>query len=147
VQRINGLIRHPMAGPTVRYGIAGCAVAAVYLGVPVLLNGMFGVAIQIAIPIAYLLAISLHFNLQRRFVFRHVATFALSGRKQAARYVVVAAIQYPTTALCTAVLPGVLGLSERTTYLGTAIAISVTFYLVLRSHVFHATDEPQPPVI
>lgn len=147
MQRVRGLATHPAAGPTLRYGIAGSAVAAVYLGVPILLDGVFGVPIQIAIPIAYGLAISLHFNLQRHFVFRHVATFALSGREQAGRYVVVAAVQYPTTALCTALLPGVLGLSPRATYLCTALVISVIFYLVLRSHVFHPTDESDPPLI
>jgi putative flippase GtrA len=146
MQRARTLVTHPLAGPTLRYGIAGSTVAVVYLGLPVILNGGFGVPIEIAIPIAYVLAITLHFNLQRHFVFRHVADFALSSRQQVGRYVVVGAIQYPVIALSTALLPGVLGLSERVTYLCTAFAISVTFFLILRSHVFQPTDETAPPL-
>lgn len=141
MQRLRPLAGHPLVGPTLRYGVAGSAVAVVYLGLPLLLNGVLDVAIQIGIPTAYALAIVLHFTLQRHFVFRHVSKFALSGREQAGRYVVVAAIQYPVTALSTALLPGVVGLSEPQTYICTALAISISFYLVLRSHVFHPKEE------
>jgi putative flippase GtrA len=145
MQRARALVTHPVAGPTLRYGLAGATVAAVYISIPLMLNGVLGVAIEVAIPIAYLLAVSLHFTLQRLFVFRHVAKFALSGRQQAGRYVIVGAIQYPTTALSTALLPGVLGLSERATFVCTTLAISICFFLVLRSHVFHP-DESDVPV-
>lgn len=138
------LLDHTLTWPTIRYGIAGVTVATVYLGLPVALNGIFGLPIEAGIPIAYAVAISLHFTLQRLFVFRHVETFALSRREQAMRYVVVAVVQYPTTALATAVLPGLIDISERAAYLGTAIVISLTFYIVLRTHVFHPTEVPEP---
>jgi putative flippase GtrA len=140
MHRLRTLSSHPVTAPALRYGMAGAAVAAVYLGVPVVLNGAFGLAIQIAIPIAYVLGVSLHFVLQRHFVFRHVGEFALSGRKQVARYVAIGSVQYPTTALCTALLPGVLGLSQRATFVLTALVVSITTFLVLRSHVFHEAD-------
>ncbi len=141
MQRIRVLARHPLAGPTLRYGLAGATVAAVYLAIPLVLNGGFGIAIQIVIPIAYVLAVSLHFTLQRRFVFRHVEQFALSTRQQIGRYAAIGAVQYPTTALGTALLPGVLGVSERAVFVGMTVAISVTFFLLLRTHVFHAHPE------
>jgi putative flippase GtrA len=142
---IRTLIRHPFAGPAIRYGIAGATVAGVYLAIPLVLNGVFGVEIQIAIPIAYVLAVSLHFNLQRLFVFRHVESFALSTRQQIGRYVAIGAIQYPTTALATALLPGALGVSERVMFVITTLFISVTFFLVLRGHVFHGHGSPAAP--
>lgn len=95
--------------------------------------------IEAAIPIAYLLAITLQFNLQRHFVFRHVDEFALPVRHQIGRYAIIAAVQYPTTALATAVLPGWLGVSERVVFLVVAVCMSITIFLVLRSRVFHPT--------
>lgn len=143
MQSIRALLRHPTVGPPIRYGIAGATVAAVYLATPLVVNGVFGVPIQVAIPFAYLLAITLHFNLQRHFVFRHVREFALPFRQQVGRYVVIGAIQYPITALATAFLPGLLGVSERVMFVIITLVISVTFFLVLRGHVFHpsAGDE------
>jgi hypothetical protein len=93
---------------------------------------MLGVPIEAAIPVVYLAAITLHFNLQRRFVFRHVSTFALDRRRQITRYAAMASIQYPTTAIATSVLPGLLHVSERTAYVITVLAISATFFLALR---------------
>lgn len=140
------LLSHPLAGPGLRYCVSGGAVAVVYLGVPVVLNGGAGVPIEVTIPIAYLLAISLHFTLQRYFVFRHVPVFSLSGRGQIGRYAMIAAIQYPTTAVATALLPGVLGLSSRATFLIVAVTMSVTIFLVLRAHIFHPdADLLEPP--
>ena len=121
-----------------RYGAAGALVAAVYLSLPVVLNAAFGVPIQIVIPIAYLIAVTLHFTLQRKFVFRHIGSFALSRRQQAARYVAIGAFQYPATALATAILPGLIGLSTREAYLCAAAAFSLMFFLFLRARVFHA---------
>jgi putative flippase GtrA len=140
MKTVRAVASHPLAGPTVRYLIAGATVAGVYLAIPLLLDGALGVAIQIAIPIAYLIAVSLHFNLQRHFVFRHVTQFALSTREQIVRYVAVGAVQYPLTALSTALLPGALGLSERAAFVCTTLAISLSFFLVLRAHIFHPSE-------
>jgi putative flippase GtrA len=145
MQRISALARHPLAGPTLRYVVAGSTVAAVYLAIPLVLNGVAGLPIQVAIPIAYVLAVSLHFTLQRTFVFRHVDAFALTPRQQIARYVAIGSVQYPTTALATALLPGALGVSERVVFVCTTVVISLTFFLILRGHVFHPVLEPDDP--
>jgi putative flippase GtrA len=123
---------------TVRYGIAGAITALVYLGLPVVLNGEADVPIQIAIPLAYVTAVALQFNLQRHFVFRHVSAFALTRRAQIGRYVMIGAVQYPATAIATALLPKLLGLSSRATF----VVVALTIFLVLRTHIFHATDAP-----
>jgi putative flippase GtrA len=134
---IRTLLRHDFAGPLIRYGIAGACVALVYLGVPLLLHDVVGIPIEVAIPIALALALTVHFNLQRRFVFRHIDEFALTTRQQIGRYAVMAAIQYPTTAVATAVLPGLLDISSDAAFLIISAMISLTAFLLLRGHVFH----------
>jgi putative flippase GtrA len=124
-----------------RYGISGAAVTLVYLGLPVVVNAALGVPIQICIPVAYVLAVSLQFILQRHFVFRHVSSFALSARQQITWYVIVGAIQYPLSALAVAVLPGLLDIPERVAYLVATATISLFSFLFLRKRVFHPHPE------
>ena len=85
---------------------------------------------------------SLHFTLQRHFVFRHVDEFALSARQQIGRYVVVGAVQYPTTALAIALLPDALGVSPRAIFVCFTLLISSLSFLIFRRHVFHPQDAP-----
>jgi len=144
MRRARVLASHPLAGPGIRYGITGVIVGLVYIGLPVVLNGGAGLPVELVIPIAYVLAVTLHFNLQRHFVFRHVAEFALSRRQQIGRYALIGAFQYPTTAIATAVLPKLLGLSQRATYVVVTLAMSLFFFLILRTHIFHPTsDSPE----
>lgn len=141
MKTVRAVASHPLAGPTIRYGISGCVVTSTYLGIPLVLNGALGIAIEVVIPIAYLVAATLHFNLQRHFVFRHVTEFALTTRQQIMRYVGVFAVQYPLTAVFTAVLPGALGVSPRVVFVCTALSISFSVFLLLRSHVFHGSSD------
>jgi putative flippase GtrA len=120
-----------------RYAVAGAIVAMVYVGGTLLLSGPVGLPIQAAIPIAYVVAVALHFLLQRTFVFRHDGEFALSVREQIVRYLLIAATQYPATAALTALLPALFGMSDQVAYLITVAFISLTFFFVLRWGVFH----------
>jgi putative flippase GtrA len=132
------LAPHSLAGQTIRYGIAGAVVMALYLGLPLALGQLFGLPLQGAIPIAYVSAVSLQFVLQRKFVFRHVSEFALPVRTQLIWYVAVGAVQYPTTALGAFALPKLTGISDRVAFLGTSVVFSVVFFLFIRGRVFHA---------
>ena len=143
MRSIRALFAHELTGPLIRYGIAGGCVALVYLGVPLLLHDLAGLPIEVAIPIAYALALTLHFNLQRHFVFRHIDEFALSTRQQIGRYVVMAAIQYPTTALGTAFLPGWIHVSSDAAFVIITLTISLTAFLLLRGHIFHPDVEEE----
>jgi putative flippase GtrA len=136
---MRNLIRHPLTGQTVRYGISGLIVMGLYLGLPLLLSDEGGLPLQAAIPIAYVLAVSLQFTLQRRFVFRHVHEFALPIRKQLIWYVAVGAVQYPTTALGTYLLPRFLGLSDKLSFLCTSFTFSIVFFVFIRGRVFHSS--------
>jgi len=143
MRQLRALLAHDLTGPLIRYGISGGFVGLVYLSLPLLLHDVVGLPLEGAIPIAYAVAITLQFNLQRHFVFRHLDEFELTTRQQIARYGVLAGVQYPTTAIATAVLPGVLHISSDATYLIVAASVAVIVFLVLRSHVFHPTIEEE----
>jgi putative flippase GtrA len=128
-------------GQLARYAIAGATVAVVYVGLTLLLSGPAGLPIQAAIPIAYVTAITVHFSLQRWFVFRDAGVFALAMHHQVGRYLAIGLAQYGTTALATAVLPGVLGLPEKLVYVGAVGVISAVSFVFLRTSVFHAPSE------
>jgi putative flippase GtrA len=122
-----------------RYVLAGAAVALTYIGLTLLLSGPGQLPIQVAIPIGYVLAVALHFTLQRTFVFRDREAFALTAREQAGRYVAIGIAQYALTAAATALLPSALGASEQVVYVATVVVISAITFLFLRTRVFHGT--------
>lgn len=127
-----------LTAQAVRYAVAGAVVALVYVGLTLLLSGPLGVVIQVAILVAYVLAVALHFALQRWFVFGDRRSFALAAHQQVGRYVVLGAAQYSLTALATTVLPELLGVGEQVVYLATVVAISATGFVLLRTRIFHA---------
>jgi putative flippase GtrA len=140
MQRLGVLVAHPLTRSGLRYGIAGAIVAGVYLLIPLALNGGAGIPIEACIPVAYVTAVTLHFNLQRHFVFRHVDKFALSRREQIIRYIAVGLVQYPAVAVATAILPHLLHTSQRLVFVGVTVTMSLCLFLVLRTRIFHASD-------
>ena len=130
---LRGLVIH-----ATRYGLAGLVVFGSYVGVTLLLSGPAGLPIQLVIPFSLAIAGAVHFLLQRRFVFADRGTFALSGGAQARLYVVIIAMQYAFTAAATAVLPGLLHISEQVAYVGAVCVVSATTFLFMRARVFHA---------
>jgi putative flippase GtrA len=133
-----------LRGQGFRFVLVGGFVAGVYMGTTTLLAEVGGVAFEISLAIGFALALVTHFTLQRLYVWRHAADFALSIHHQLARYLVMAALQYGVTALITGTLPRVLGVSPEAVYLPTVVVISVTNFLVFRSRIFHAEiDSPQ----
>jgi putative flippase GtrA len=132
------VLGHPITRQALRFAIAGATVATLYIGLTLLLAGPVGAPIQLAIPVAYVTAVALHFVLQRNFVFRDRDAFALTTGGQAQRYVVIGVVQYSVTAASTGLLPGVLDVSEQAVYVCTVIVVSAATFLVLRRGVFHA---------
>jgi putative flippase GtrA len=123
-----------------RFVLSGGTVAAVYLGLGLLLSGPFGVAIQIAIPVSYVISVLFNYSMQRWFVFAHSDEFALSRQAQFLRYVQIGVAQYVLTALATAVLPDVLGVDEQIVYVVTALIAAAITFVVLRLVVFHGSE-------
>jgi putative flippase GtrA len=124
-----------------RFVLSGGTVAVVYLGLGLLLSGPFGVPIQIAIPVSYVVSVLFNYSMQRWFVFAHSDAFALSPQAQFVRYVQIGAAQYVLTALATAVLPDVLGLDEQVVYVATALIAAAITFVVLRLIVFHGSQD------
>lgn len=116
-------------------------VALVYLGATLVLSGPLGLPIQLAIPVAYVTAVALHFLLQRLVVFPSAKAFALSMHRQVVRYIGLGVAQYGVTALSTGLLPEILGTSEKVVYVATVIVLSAITFAVLRFRVFHHAQE------
>ncbi len=130
-----------------RFALAGGLVLVVYLGTTTLLASVFGVPFQIALIIGFGLGLTLHFTLQRVFVWSHHEEFALPLHHQLGRYLALAATQYAVTAASTSLLPSRLGLSTEVVYLATAAVVTSVNFLLFRTRIFHpkaaAThDEP-----
>jgi putative flippase GtrA len=127
-----------LRGQLLRYAISGVAVAVTYVAGTLLLSGPVGMPIVAAIPIAYVVAIALHFTLQRTFVFDH--EFAEPIGRQVRSYVVIGGAQIAISTASTAWLPDLLGLPERVVYVGTVAVTSAATFLFLRSRVFHPAE-------
>jgi putative flippase GtrA len=128
-----------------RFLLVGGIVAGVYVGTTTCLAEVVGLPFEASLAIGFALAIVTHFSLQRLFVWRNAAAFALSLHHQVARYLALAGVQYALTAAVTAGLPRALGVSPEVVYLPTVLAISVTNFLVFRTRIFHAVAEPLHP--
>lgn len=126
-------------GQGVRFALAGGVVALVYLATTTVLADVFGVTFQLALIIGFMVAVGVHFTLQRLFVWVHHTQFALGARVQVGRYSLVAAFQYAVTATSTSLLPGALGVPVMPVYFATALALATINFLVFRDRVFHAT--------
>lgn len=126
-----------LAGQGVRFVASGGAVALVYIATTTFLAQVIGIAFEVALAIGFSLAIATHFTLQRVFVWAHADGFALPVRRQAARYLPMAAIQYGLTAAATAVLPKLLGVRTEVVYLCAAGLLSAVNFFVFRARVFH----------
>ena len=125
-------------GQGVRFAIAGAVVTVVYVATTTLLAQVFGVAFQVALIVGYTLGLCVHFTLQRVFVWVHHEEFVLSAHQQAGRYLLLAGLQYGTTAAAVAVFPSLVGLSSQVVYLGAVVVVTAANFLIFGSRVFHA---------
>ncbi|MBV9809263.1 MAG: GtrA family protein [Solirubrobacterales bacterium] len=123
-----------------RFVLAGGIVFATYVMTTTILAEVIGIPFEVSLAIGFALAIVTHFSLQRLFVWRLAAAFALPLHHQLARYLAVAGFQYGMTAAITATLPKTLGVSPEVVYLPTVILLSATNFLILRSRIFHPID-------
>jgi putative flippase GtrA len=125
-----------------RFALAGGVVFLVYVGTTTVLAEVIGFPFETSLAIGFVLAIVTHFSLQRLFVWRAAAAFALPLHHQLVRYGAVAGLQYGLTALMTATLPHVLSVSPEVVYLPTVLGLSAANFLVFRSRIFHAAVDP-----
>jgi putative flippase GtrA len=131
-----------LLGQGARYAICGATVSAIYIAITTVLSQASHLRFQLALVIGWCAAVSVHFTLQRTFVWSREEEFALPFGHQVGRYLVVAVSQLGLSATTTALLPGVLGVSAEVVYLATAAVVTLCNFLVFRFGVFHAEGSP-----
>jgi len=130
--------RWGLAGQGFRFALSGSLVAILYVSITTLLHEAFAVPFQIALAAGFLVGVTVHFTLQRVFVWRHYEQFALAWHQQATRYLLVCGSQYGITALSSAQLPALLGLPVELVYLLTVLSVTGLNFILFRGRVFHA---------
>jgi putative flippase GtrA len=130
-----------VAAQGLRYVCTGLGVSLVYISVTTVLSVVVHMRFQVALVIGWCAAVSVHFTLQRTFVWAREQRFALPFGRQIGRYLLVAVSQLGVTAASTTFLPPLLGISSELVYLATGAAITVVNFLVFRKGVFHATPD------
>jgi putative flippase GtrA len=133
------LLRAGLVGQGLRFVLVGGVVSLVYLSVTTVLAVVVGLPFQAALLSGYGIALSVHFTLQRFFVWGHAkkAEYALSLHSQLGRYMFMSGTQYGATVASTSLLPSKLGLSTEAVYLMTAPVVTSANFLMYRSGIFH----------
>lgn len=126
-----------------RFAVAGGFVAAAYSATTTILSEVLGAPFQLALVIGFAAALTAHFTLQRRFVWVRSDSFALPLRAQLTRYLAVSVLLYGTTALVTAVVPGLVDVPVLAVYFVWTALVSCANFYVLGQRVFHPADGPQ----
>lgn len=134
-----------LAGQGARYAIAGGVVTAFYVSLTTVLALVVGLPFQLALALGFCLALTLHFTLQRVFVWADREQFALSFHYQAGRYLIASAVQYGMTAVSTSFLPPLLGMSAEAVYIIVVPLLALSNFLVFRYMVFHGASPVGAP--
>jgi choline kinase/putative flippase GtrA len=137
--------RSGLLGQGTRYALAGCVVALVYLLTTTVLAKLVGLPFELALALGFCAGVSVHFTLQRKFVWTDRGDFALPLRHQTARYMAAAGTQYALTAAGTSLLPAALGLPVEAVYLAIVALLISTNFLVFRNIVFHPDPSAADP--
>jgi putative flippase GtrA len=135
-QRAIGLRRHPTVQRLGRFALSGLAVQGVYAALMAVF--LLGVDLhrQLALVLSYAGALTVHFTLNRRFVFAPSAGYAHGLSSHGKRYLVTAVGVYGATALGLAVLPGALGVAPYLAWLMVTVTIGVLNFVLLGRFVF-----------
>jgi putative flippase GtrA len=124
-----------------RFALTGTLVAALYFSVTTALTLLVGAPTQLAVVVGYVLAVALHFTMNRRFVFASTTGYAHHLTAQGSRYLVVVLSSYACTALVVA-LADRAGLPELIAALGTPVAFAALSFFTLRGWVFRSAGDP-----
>ncbi len=148
LEALRGLRTHPgLVGQGARYAMAGAVVTIFYVCLTSFLALVVGLPFQLALVIGFGVSLTLHFTLQRLFVWADREQFALSFHHQAGRYLIASGVQYGLTAASTSLLPPLLGLSPEAVYIAVVPLLALTNFLVFRYIVFHGAKAAiEPPL-
>ena len=82
-----------------KFVVTGALVGCTNIGLVTLLV-VLGMPIQIALALGFIVAITMHFTLNRQWVFAEDSGYALHFSRQGLRYLLIAGISYAGTAIC-----------------------------------------------
>jgi putative flippase GtrA len=135
------LLRHaPPFGVILRFLVTGGSVAALHLAL-VSAMVLLGVHIQLALIASYLVSLTVHFTLNRQWVFASGEGYAFHLTLQGVRYLCTAAISYGGSATGVAVLPGLLGIPQLAAFFLATGAMTCITFVVLHLWVFRAAQD------
>ena len=116
----------------IRFILAGGIVAIVSLTTTITLADGVGLPFQLALVLAIIVAVTLHFTLQRFLVWRTHEAFVHAFHQQLWRFLAVVGTQYVITAAITATVPALLGVPVTAVYFGTLVAVAASNFFVFR---------------
>lgn len=119
-----------------RFVLVGLLVAGIYYALMALFSVAIGIPNQPSLALAYVLAVCVHFVLNRQYVFTSTDGYHHRLSAQGIRYLVVGGIAYGITALCMAFLPDALGLAPIVVYFIVAPILPIFSFVALRLWVF-----------
>jgi len=122
-----------------KFVLTGALVGGTHLGL-VSLMVLAGVPIQLALALGYVIALALHFTLNRQWVFAEDSGYALHFSRQGVRYLLIAGISYAGTAISVAILPGLLGIPQLAAFFMAAIAMAGVSFVLLNFWVFRRVE-------
>lgn len=128
-----------------RFAVTGALVGGSHLAL-VTVAVLAGVPIQLALALSFIVALAMHFTLNRQWVFVADAGYALHLTRQGLRYLAVAATSYAGTSTAVASLPDVLGVHELVVLFLATAAMACFSFAALNLWVFRTeTDAPSRP--
>jgi putative flippase GtrA len=134
------LSRVPPIKVLVRFVLTGALVGCTNLGL-VTAMVLLGVDIQVALAVAYLVGLTVHFTLNRQWVFASDEGYAAHFTIQGVRYLCTAALSYAVTAVAVAVLPEVLGIPQLAAFFLITGAVACVSFVILHVWVFRGAPD------
>jgi putative flippase GtrA len=131
------LSRAPRLKVIARFLATGGIVAVVHLSL-VSAMVLLGVDIQLALIASYVVSLSIHFTLNRQWVFATDQGYVFHFTLQGARYLATAGLSYGCTAAALAVLPDALGLPELAVFFLASGVMAVVSFVLLNTWVFRS---------
>jgi putative flippase GtrA len=140
-RRTGGLLRRlPRHAVVSKFALTGLVVGATHLGLVSVLV-LAGMPIQAALALSFVVALALHFTLNRQWVFAPDSGYALHFSRQGLRYLFAAGLSYAGTSISVAILPDVLGIPELAVFFLAAGAMACISFAILHLWVFHAAPD------
>lgn len=125
-----------------KFVITGGLVAAVQFGIVTVLV-LLGVPIQLALALTMIVVLTLHFSLNRQWVFASEPGYAFHLTGQGVRYLLAAGLSYAGLALGTAVFPILLGVPDLVALLLASATMACINFFVLHLWAFRTAPSRQ----